>query len=85
MPDEAMFLTADELRELTGYKLSTCQMRWLSNHGWQFEVSQIGRPIVGRAYARQKLGFVDSATKPYRPEPKMNLDAIRATPRPREK
>lgn len=78
MPDEVMFLTVDELRELTGYKYSSTQIRWLSDHGWQFEVSGIGRPIVGRAYARQKLGFVVSATeKPHRPEPKLNLDAIR--------
>jgi hypothetical protein len=77
MPDEMIFLSVDEVRELTGYKNSSSQMRWLSNHGWQFEVSRIGRPIVGRAYARQKLGFVPSAnTTPERPALKLNLAAI---------
>jgi hypothetical protein len=53
-----MFLTADELRELTGYTLPAHQLRWLARHGWRHEVSGIGRPVVSRAYAeRRRFGF----------------------------
>lgn len=51
-----MFLTAEELRELTGYQVPAHQKRWLSDRGWVFVVSAFGRPKVSRAYAEQRLG-----------------------------
>lgn len=52
-----MFLTPDDVVELTGYQRHADQRRWLTSRGWIFEVSRIGRPIIGRDYAKQKTGF----------------------------
>lgn len=65
-----MFLTGDELKDLTGYKLAAYQIRWLREHGWIFEIARDGRPKVLRAHAIQRLGGVDS-TAPT--EPKLRL------------
>jgi hypothetical protein len=51
-----MFLTADELRTMTGYKRPADQSRWLSSRGWMFEHDAAGRPIVLRTYAEHRLG-----------------------------
>ena len=45
-----MFLTADQLRDLTGYKKPALQRRWLADNGFSFEVRSDGRPIVSRSY-----------------------------------
>lgn len=50
-----MFLTGDELRELTGYKLASSQCRWLESRGYPFETNASGKPRVLRAYVQQKL------------------------------
>ena len=77
MSTESIFLSVEEIRELTGYRNSSYQRQWLSKHGWQFEVSRIGRPIVGRAYARQKTGLILGAFEaPERRILQMNLAAI---------
>jgi hypothetical protein len=51
----SLMLTPDELEELTGYKIPACQIRWLKDRGWVFEVSR-KRPKVSRAYFEQKMG-----------------------------
>ena len=62
-----MFLTADELAELTGYRQPSAQIRWLRAHGWRFVINAQRRPIVDRGfYERRLLG--DSST-PGRVEP----------------
>jgi len=33
-----MFITPEELAELTGYRRNADQRRWLKSHGWKFEV-----------------------------------------------
>ena len=45
-----MFLTDTELIELTGYKYHAYQRRWLSEHGYRFDVAAGGRPFVNRAF-----------------------------------
>ncbi len=45
-----MFLTADELRALTGYQKPVLQRRWLAETGYSFEVRCDGRPVVSRAH-----------------------------------
>ena len=52
-----MFLTADELTELTGYMLTSYQVKWLDRHGYAFELSKAGRPKVLRAYVEKRLGL----------------------------
>ncbi|WP_426177750.1 DUF4224 domain-containing protein [Massilia sp. TWR1-2-2] len=51
-----MFLTADELRELTGYTFHCRQIDWLRSHSWKFEVTAQQRPRVARSYFENRLG-----------------------------
>lgn len=44
-----MFLTPDELEQLTGYKTGKRQCRWLAAHGYSFDVRADGRPALARA------------------------------------
>lgn len=44
-----MFLTREELIELTGYKLGKKQCKWLARNGYKFDVRADGRPAVARA------------------------------------
>jgi hypothetical protein len=41
-----MFLTIEEITELTGYRRFTAQCRWLAARGYRFETNAHGRPIV---------------------------------------
>lgn len=41
-----MFLTDAELKELTGYQRPKQIMRWLSQHGYRYEVAADGWPRV---------------------------------------
>lgn len=50
-----LFLTPEELQQLTGYQRNADQRRWLTNHGWKFEVSAIGKAIVSRQHAEAML------------------------------
>jgi hypothetical protein len=51
-----MFLTAEELRELTGYTYNSRQIHWLRSHNWKFEVTAQQRPKVARSYFDSRLG-----------------------------
>lgn len=68
-----LFLTPGEMEELTGYKRSLQQARWLDEHGWIFTQNANNRPIVTRKYAEARLG-IDSQQQPSN-EP--NFDALR--------
>lgn len=50
-----MFLTADQLGELTGYRKPALQRRWLVQNGYRFDVRADGRPavLVAQVEARQ--------------------------------
>jgi hypothetical protein len=69
-----MFLSANELQELTGYKKPALQQRWLLQNGYQFDVRGDGRPVVMEAQVRfrqfKDLGNLANAQD----EP--NLDAL---------
>lgn len=41
-----MFLTPDQLRELTGYRMPAYQVRWLQRNGVRHFVRADGRPSV---------------------------------------
>jgi hypothetical protein len=49
-----MFLTDADLQSLTGYKRPAEQRRWLTSHGWAFEVRADGknRVLIEEAHAR---------------------------------
>ena len=53
----SLFLSRDELIELSGYRQSAAQQRWLTDRGWRFEVGGDGRPKVARAeHDRRMVG-----------------------------
>jgi hypothetical protein len=52
---ERLTLTPDQVFELTGYKRTGDQMRWLKEHGWAFVLNAAGRPVISRAYAERRL------------------------------
>ena len=58
-----MFLSTEELAELTGYMRNADQRRWLTKHGWKHEVSATGRPIVSKSYAETMLSGETSNKK----------------------
>jgi Domain of unknown function (DUF4224) len=63
-----MFLTPDQLHELTGYTRKSAQVRWLRKNGIQHYVRADGRPSVP----------VDVFTKPDAPQKRQpNFDAVR--------
>ncbi len=73
-----MFLTKEELHQLTGYVRSADQCKWLEKRGWKFERSAItGRPVVLRKHVEEMLSLAVAKKEPVRPEPKLNLDGIR--------
>lgn len=51
-----MFLTVDELRELTGYTYHSRQIDWLRRHNWKFELTAQRRPKVARSYFDSRMG-----------------------------
>lgn len=63
-----MFLTAEELAELTDCQRAYEQRRWLDARRWEYEVSRLGRVRVLRRYAEMRLGMPaaapDAATEP---------------------
>lgn len=62
-----MFLTVDEMSELTGYKSAKGQCDWLRARGWIFELNRMGRPKVDREYYRRKMGNQDAMPDPAQP------------------
>lgn len=66
-----MFLTAEELAQLTGYRpcqrARTC--RWLDDHGIAYTINRLGDPVVLRS--------VIEGDKNAEPEVKINLDWLK--------
>ncbi len=58
-----MFLTADDLVELTGYQAPARQCRWLDRAGYPFELNAAGKPKVLKAYVEKRLGLADAKPK----------------------
>lgn len=58
---ETEILSDEELADLTGYKARAYQRRWLIDRQWVFVESRGKRPLVGRMYARMKLGVPSPA------------------------
>lgn len=57
-------LSEDELADLTGYKHRGYQRQWLKDRNWIFVESRGGRPLVGRMFARMKLGIISPTPTP---------------------
>jgi len=65
-----LFLTHDELVELTDLKIPSAQIRWLKSHAYPFEIGASGKPKVLRALLMQRLAIPAKQSEP-------NFDAIR--------
>ena len=64
-----MFLTEEEVAELTGYKRARDQVRWLERERFGFVIDGNGRPKVLREVVLARLGSVSSKRK----EPQLRL------------
>lgn len=62
-----LFLSPDELRELTGYQYASRQKTWLSQRGWTFETDHSGRPKVLRTHLENRLGGAGHRVSPKEP------------------
>jgi hypothetical protein len=51
-----MFLSKEEIIQLTGYKFPKKQAEFLRSRGYVFEVDCYGNPIILRSYLEQILG-----------------------------
>ncbi|GAC1610822.1 MAG: hypothetical protein NVS3B3_20580 [Aquirhabdus sp.] len=51
-----MFLSKEEIKELTGYAYASKQIEWLRNHQWKFEVNAQQIPKVARSYCEVRMG-----------------------------
>lgn len=56
-----LFLTADELAELTGFRSARGQARWLDKNRWRYAVTGSGKPRVTRDYFGSRVGAAASA------------------------
>lgn len=65
-----LFLSPEELEELTGYKTSSKQSAWLTERGYLHEIGADRRPKVLRAHILAKLG---GKVEEPRPEPQLRL------------
>ena len=53
-----MFLTTEQLYQLTGYKKPALQRRWLAGNGYSFDVRRDGKPVVSRCHYESHHGVV---------------------------
>ena len=68
-----LFLSSDELRELTDLKIAKAQIRWLEKHAYPFEISAAGKPKVLRSFVLDRLKSFTTLRQSTEP----NFDAIR--------
>ena len=67
-----MFLTAEQLRELTGYQQAALHRCWLAENGYSFDVRCDGRPVVSRTYYEDRQHGPKRDNRPLGP----NLDGL---------
>ena len=68
-----IFLTQEELRELTDLRIPKAQMRWLKKHDYPYEISGAGKPKVLKSFVLNRLQNISNITS-IANEP--NFDAI---------
>lgn len=71
-----LFLSAEEIVELTGYRLAKFQVAWLRKRGWRFETNAAGAPRIARAYFERKMVGEARAEDPG-PVARHNFGALR--------
>jgi len=51
-----LFLTTAELEELTGFRSTRHQTRWLEKNRWRFALDRREQPKVARAHFNERMG-----------------------------
>lgn len=64
-----MFLTSDEVAELSGRTRASAQIRWLDEHLFGYVIGADGRPKVLRELVLSRLG----STQQQKKEPRLRL------------
>jgi hypothetical protein len=59
-----VFLTADELEQLTGYRRPGAQIRWLRSRAIRHYVNGAGHPVVARAWLDSDHDLVPIPVRP---------------------
>jgi hypothetical protein len=59
-----MFMTPEEVADLTGYTKASAQIKWLQAEKYGFAIGGDGRPKVLRAVVVGRLGGVQSRKGP---------------------
>lgn len=72
-----MFLTTDELRQLTGCAWRNRQVVWLKANNWPHEVSATGRILVLREYFVARMSGIDSQRPTVHAHASHNFAAVR--------
>lgn len=52
-----MFLSPEQIEQLTGYRKAALQRQWLINNGYSFDVRADGRPVVSKAHYESRHGL----------------------------
>lgn len=65
--ESTLFLTPEEVEQLTGFRAPARQVAWLRDKGWRFEINGNRRAIVARKYAEKMLGCGTPEESSYRP------------------
>ncbi len=65
-----MFLTDEQLQEMTGYVQHAAQIRWLAENGFRFAIRSDGRPNVLIKHVEEK--FCDRPSRKRRIEPDLS-------------
>ncbi len=63
-----MFMSHQELIELTDFKAPHAQCRWLTEHDYPFDKSASGKPKVLKSYLEQRLGYQNSIVTGQQPD-----------------
>ncbi len=57
-----MFISQDEVAELTGYQQPKRQAKWLADNGYRFALDAAGRPKALRSEIERRLGKTEKTT-----------------------
>ena len=57
-----LFLTVDELADLTGFKAPHCQARWLTRNRWRDVLNRRNAPRVARNHFNERMGCGDGSS-----------------------
>lgn len=68
-----LFLSSEELKDLTDLKIAKAQIRWLDKNNYPYEISASGKPKVLRSFLFSRFQTISSSSQTTEP----NFDAIR--------